>query len=283
MIDRGIDLLADGPPADAEVQEFRASYDSSHGGVPAAYDFWLEFDPVVVKYHRLGAIYTSSDDQRAIPLHGTLGFLHLYIIFGYEEGIRYEVEHSRSLGASKQAILQVMEIAFIQCGPRGIEAVRSAAGDLLRAWREPTGTMAFPEQWCSDPEAYRINYDMSRAVMDDSELQATRRWYEDKLGEMPGYANYLLRRRPGLLKAFHNRLAKAMSGPLPAQIYPFIQLQLSAARSDGQAMREAYLLGRHLAMTNDELAEAVAWGTMYGGISSCSAFTAAAGGVIGEW
>jgi hypothetical protein len=270
MIDRGLDLLVSGTLTEKEAEEFRVSYAHSHGGLPAAYEFWLEFDPAVVKSHRLSALYTSTDGHRAIPLHGTLGFLHLYTVIGYEEGIRYEVAHSQSLGAPKRAVLQVMEIAFIQCGPRGMDRARSACTDLLRNWTEPTEPMRFPDRWAPDPSVYQIDYNIARPDMDSGELAATQRWYSERLGEIPGYVVYLLEHRPGLLKAFHNRLGRAMSGPLPAQIYPFIQLQLHVSRADSQGMREAYLLGRRLGMSHDDLAEAAAWGTMYGGLSACS-------------
>jgi hypothetical protein len=280
MIDRGLDLLVSDTLTDAEAKAFRATYELSHGGLPAAYEFWLEFDPAVVKSHRLSALYTSNDKQRSIPLHGTLGFLYFYTVIGYEEGIRYEVAHSQGLGAPKQAVLQVMEIAFIQSGPRGIDRARSACADLLRNWVEPTEQMRFPDGWARDPSAYRIDYDVSRPEMDADELAATQRWYRERLGEIPGYVAYLLAHRPGLLKAFHNRLGRAMSGPLPAQIYPFLQLQLNVSRVDSQGMREAYLLGRGFGMSHDDLAEAIAWGTMYGGFSACSALVAAAQDVM---
>jgi len=86
---------------DAEIAQFRKSYEVSHGSVLDAYDFWLDHSPRVVKSHRIQAYYSASDEGRAVPLHGTLGFLHLYTVMAYDFGIEYEMRHARSLGATK--------------------------------------------------------------------------------------------------------------------------------------------------------------------------------------
>jgi hypothetical protein len=280
MLDRGLELLRTGSLTAEEASEFRGSYERSHAGLPAAYEFWLEFDAPVVKSHRLWAFHTSTEEHRAMPLHGTLGFLHLYTVLGYEAGIRYEVAHSRSLGAPKAVVLQVFELAFIHCGPRGIDRARAAAADLLRDWQEPDQEMVFPAHWQRDPELFALDLDLGTSDLTPGEERTVRSWYERNAGEVPGWVEYLLSVRPGLIKAYHNRLARAMTGPLPAQLLPFLLLQFHVSRVDGIGMREAYRLGTGLGMTADELAEAVGWGSMYGGMSACSTLMAVAGDLI---
>jgi hypothetical protein len=281
MSDRGLDLFRTDTVTSDEAAEFRAAYEKSHAALPAAYEFWLEFDAPVVKSHRLFAFHTSTEEHRGMPLHGTLGFLHLYTVLGYEAGIRYEVAHSRSLGASKAAVLQVLELAFIHCGPRGVDMARSAAADLLRDWQEPERKMVFPAHWRPDPALFALDLDVSTSTMSAAEERTVRDWYAKIATEVPAWVEYLLSVRPGLIKAYHNRIARAMTGPLPAQLLPFLMLHLHVSRVDGAGMREAYLLGRGLGLTADELAEAVGWGSMYGGMSACSTLMSVAGDVLG--
>src|ERR1700749_3047228 len=99
-LDKGLDLDVPESVSDTEMAAFRAAYERTHGGVLAAYEFWLRNNPRVVKSHRRQAFYTADDEGRALPLHGTLGFLHLYTVMAYEVGIAYEVNHARALGAS---------------------------------------------------------------------------------------------------------------------------------------------------------------------------------------
>src|ERR1700749_2458976 len=104
-INRGLDLSRPDEMTDGEVTHFRASYESSHGSVLDAYDFWLDNSPRVVKSPRIQAYYSASDEGRSVPLHGTLGFLHPYTVMAYDFGIEYEARHARSLGATKRAVL----------------------------------------------------------------------------------------------------------------------------------------------------------------------------------
>lgn len=266
----------------AETEVFRASYAKSHGSVLGAYEFWLENNPRVVKSHRIQAFYSGSDEGRALPLHGTLGFLHLYTVMGYEFGIDYEVQHSRSLGASKAAVLQTIELAFIHSGPRGADAARIAAKSTLDGW---TGTdldmtACFPPGWGRDPSAFQLDLDLTRAEFSPAELAAVRDWYTTYAGEVPPHVEFLAAGRPGLLKAHLDRMFRAMAGPLPNQVLPFVLLQLYVAQANPAGIRESALLGRGLGMTTDQLYEAAAWGAMYGGPPALSLAAQVAGDVF---
>src|ERR1700722_20207100 len=105
MLDRGLDLSNLRELSPDEADAFSKTYERSHGTMLPAYDFWLHQQPEVLKRHRLQARWTPGEERLQLPLHGTLGFLHLYAILGYSFGIQYETQHSRSLGASKEAVL----------------------------------------------------------------------------------------------------------------------------------------------------------------------------------
>ncbi|HVW45276.1 MAG TPA: hypothetical protein VHC18_28390 [Amycolatopsis sp.] len=269
---RGLRLDSPDEMTDAEVAEFRASYERTHGSVLDAYDFWLDHNPRVVKSHRIQAYYTASDEGRGIPLHGTLGFLHLYTVLGYDFGIEYEVKHARSLGATKTAVLQTIELAFIHCGPRGAHRARLAVGDLLKEWTDDGHDMAasFPAGWSADPDFLALDLDLTTGTLSPEENHRIRDWYLRTAGEVPRHVDILAAGRPGLLKAYLDRLGRAMRGTLPRQMFPFAQLQFEVARANPAGIRESALLGRGLGMTDDQLYEAMAWGMLYGGPSALS-------------
>jgi hypothetical protein len=271
-VNRGLDLSNPDEMTDAEVAQFRKSYELSHGSVLDAYDFWLDHSPRVVKSHRIQAYYSASDEGRAVPLHGTLGFLHLYTVMAYDFGIEYEVRHARSLGATKRAVLQILELAFIHCGPRGIHRARVAAGDLLAGWSDADHDMAgsFPDGWSADPQFLPLTLDLTSDRLTPEEDAGIRGWYTRVAGEVPRHVDFLAAGRPGLLKAYLDRLGRAMRGPLPRQIFPFVQLQMDVARGNPAGIRESALLGRGLGMTEDQIYEAAAWGMLYGGPASLS-------------
>lgn len=295
-IDKGLDLHRPDAVTADEMAAFRAAYERSHGGVLDAYEFWLENDPRVVKSHRLQAFYTAGDEGRSLPLHGTLGFLHLYTVMAYDFGIAYEVNHARTLGASKKAVLQTIELAFIHSGPRGIGTARQAAKSILDAWPDSDAdsgdagdscgyeadmSAAFPPGWSAEPDLFRIDLDLTTAALSAAELAAIRSWYTGLAGEVPGHVEFLSAGRPGLLKAHLDRLCRAMQGPLPKQMLAFLLLQLSVARANPAGIRESALLGRGLGMTTDQLFEAAAWGAMYGGLSALTLAYDAAADVFG--
>jgi hypothetical protein len=190
----------------------------------------------------------------------------------YDFGIEYEVRHARSLGATKRAVLQILELAFIHCGPRGMHRARVAVGDLLAGWPDSDDDMAgsFPDGWSADPEFLPLTLDLTSDQLTPEEVSSIRGWYTSVVGEVPRHVDFLAAGRPGLLKAYLDRLGRAMRGPLPRQILPFVELQMDVARGNPAGIRESALLGRGLGMTDDQIYEAAAWGMLYGGPASLS-------------
>lgn len=273
MLDRGLDLSNLRELSAEEADAFGKTYERSHGTMLPAYDFWLHQQPEVLKRHRLQARWTPGDEGLRLPLHGTLGFLHLYAILGYPFGIQYETQHSRSLGASKEAVLQTLEIAFIHSGPRGMHAASDGIQDGLDVSDHSSldNHAIFPSGWTRDPSAFHTGLHYDEPQLTDSEWKSLSAWYESIIGEVPNYVSILAKVRPGLLKAHWARVEYAMEGPLPAQMYPFLLLHFNVARAFAPGIREAFLLGRGLGMTDDQLFDSIGWGMLYGGPESIGA------------
>lgn len=273
MIDRGLDLTRLDATSDEEVGAFRAHYAAHHGQPLPAYDFWLALDPGQVKRHRLQARWSADEEGLARPLHGTLAFLHLYAVWAYEAGVRYEALHARSLGCTRAGVLETLALAFIHSGPRGMHAANDACRAVLEEWDDPATACppaTFPANWTWDRDLFRLELDYTRPEWDDRDWERVARWYRQHLGEIPPYASFLRTTRPGVLKAWWARVEGAMSGALPVQMLPFIMIHLNVTRGFAPGIREGVSLARSLGMTSAQIHEAVAWGALYGGPAAVS-------------
>jgi alkylhydroperoxidase/carboxymuconolactone decarboxylase family protein YurZ len=196
-----------------------------------------------------------------------LGYLYLYALLGYREGIEYQTVHARYLGATNEAILQTLELAFIRAGPRGMHAARSAAGPTLRTPGPSHQAMmsAFPPAWSRDPAVFACDGDPRIEGLSAAEEKRIRTWYERYVGEVPSFVDFLIRIRPALMKAYWLRLEGAMQGPLPNQVVPFFEIIAGVATSNAPLVRAAIGMARGLGLRREEVIEAITWGTFYGG------------------
>lgn len=283
MIDRGLDLSKLDTMSESEATAFRESYTASHGGTLDVYQFWLEFAPRVAKSHRLQIFHSMSDDGRAFPAVGTFGFLHLYAAMGYATGVGYEIEHLTTLGASRAQIIQTIELAFIDYGPRVADVAWQFA-DTLRGGHD-VSSAAFPAHWgAADSNLPAISVDPLTSALSDEESGAIERWCLRYLGEVPASYRLLMRLSPGLLKAYVDRLSRAMTGPLPPQAVPFARLQTAIALGRREQVRENVLLGRALGLTLADVTEAMSWGSMYCGPTAGAALLdETVGDLLSSW
>jgi len=79
----------------------------------------------------------------------------------------------------KRAVLQILELAFIHCGPRGIHRARLAIGDLLAGWPDTDDDMtaSFPAGWSADPQFFPVSLDLTSAQLTPHEDASIRDWY----------------------------------------------------------------------------------------------------------
>ncbi|HEY3751402.1 MAG TPA: hypothetical protein VGL80_19630 [Pseudonocardiaceae bacterium] len=264
---RGLDLTRPDLVTDDEIAAFRAAYGATHGKALDAYELWLTFNPSVVKRHRLQAYWTTDPDEPAYPAKSILGYLYLYTILGYGEGIRYEASHAHDLGLPAVAVLQVLELAFIRSGPRGMDAAWQSARTQIADSAANSGDVSslFPPGWTADPDRFDCGCVPLEPDLSAAEETGIRRWYTDLCGEVPSGVTLLMATRPGLLKAYHLRLHAAMRGPLPVQLWAFMEVQAAAGTSNAPALRRAIAVARGLGLTRADVVEAVGWGMQYSG------------------
>lgn len=274
ITDRGMDMSDLDTVGAKELAVFEQAYRDTHGRALDAYGFWLEFAPAVVKRHRAQALASAGAEGKERPLHGTVGFLHLYAVMGYSEGVRYEVHHARNLGASREHVLQVLEIAFAHSGPRGMHAA-TGASDLFREWQPDVSAVgAYPDGWGPDTDAFEIPWGHPLEPLTNDEFEALCRWYEKTCGRVPSTLVLLRRWRPLLVKAYHDRLARALKGSLPKQMLPFVLVQMNVAQGNAEAIVDSVRWALSWGLTPDQCMEAVSWGMLYGGpeaLAGCSA------------
>jgi hypothetical protein len=281
---RGLDLSTPDSMSAEEMAAFRAAYGSTHGKALDAYEFWLEFNPPVVKRHRLQAYWTPRPDGQAYPVLSILGFLYLYTILGYAEGIRYETNHAREIGVPADGILQVIELAFIRSGPRGIDAAwQSARPELLKDGAPARDVSAlFPPGWQRDPDLFDCGCVPVEPELSDAEEMRIRQWYTKLRGFVPAGVELLIAMRPGLLKAYHLRLHAAMRGSLPAQMFAFMEVQAAAGTARAEALTAAIQLAHGLGLAASEVVEAIAWGIQYSGFEEFDVAARALTSIYGD-
>ncbi len=276
----GLDVSNPDVTTQEEIDNFRAFYKRTKNEVMPAHEFWLEFRPDVLKRQRGRVRLNRVGGEGARQLPHILGYVHLYTVLGFEDGIRYEVELSRSYGASRAEILDTLAIAYLHAGPLGIRYVQSGAGQILRDYQDPEPSDRYPAGWSFDPKAFDSGIDWSVPEATGQDMDRVRDWYRRTLGEIPPYVAFMADHQPDLLKAYRNRLEHAIRDALPKQMVPYMWIQYNVARACAEGIREAVLLGRAFGMTRGQMVEAIGWGMSYGGPGGYSTAIQAAGDVL---
>lgn len=263
-----------------EIAAFRKFYEETKGERMVAHEFWLEFRPDVLKRQRARVRLNNAPGEKPTPLPHALGYLHLYTVLGFEDGIRYEVHLARSGGATRAEILDTFALAYLHSGPLGIRYVHSAASQLLREYKDPEPRDRYPAGWSFDPHAFSSGMDFSRPEASPQDMDALIGWYQRTLGEVPAYVTFMAEHQPSLLKAYRDRMEHAIRDALPKQMVPYAWLQYNTARANAAGIRESALLGRAMGMTKAQIIEAIGWGMSYGGPAGVSAAATATGDIL---
>jgi hypothetical protein len=280
IIDRGLVLTRPDELAPEELQEFKDHYIASKGSWLPAFEFWIQHRPDVLKRYRLQARQSTTPTTLPKALPNVLAFLHYYSIVGYPDGILYEINLARDNGARKNTCLATIAVAFIHGGPRGMRYVSTSSNDAIRDFQEPEKPENWPDGWAPDPEAFQAGLDFSSGELLPGELEKVVAWYERVSGEVPAWVHFLAKHRPHALKAMRNRFEFAIKDAMPKQMMPYLQLHWNTARCHRDGIREAALMGRGFGMTDELIADAIVWGTIYGGPSSMSAASEATADII---
>jgi hypothetical protein len=274
----GLNLLQPDVTTDEEIAQFRNFYTFVKKEQNKSYEFWLEFRPDVLKRHKIRTATRSVGPGYPIP---ALSALHQYVVTGFHDGIGYEIELARSMGARRGDVMDTISVAFIHSGHPGMYEVTRHA-QALRDYAEIADVERFPPNWSFDPGVFDSGMDYSVMEASPEDLRKLTDWYERVLGEVPKSASFLAEHRPDLLKAYRNRYEHAIRESLPAQMLPYLMLHYNAVRGSKDGIRENLLLGKALGMTRPQLLNAICEAELHGGGEVFDVVDKAAADVLAE-
>ena len=248
--------------------------------------FMIEHDPTGFKRLRRHLIALDEElDEPPLPMAvGIFMFVHTYIVLGMGKGALYETIAIRELGARKEEILELVRLAALYGGPRGINAFAEIADDYLREWTED-GERRFewPEGWAPDPGWFRSGIDLDSDELLPGELDLIRDWYRRALGEVPAQVDFLAQAAPAAYKTQRARFERAVRGDLPAQMIPFLTLHLTALRRDPKPLRRSIQTAKALGVRRRDVVSALFWAGVYGTDLVMETAFDAAGDVLASW
>jgi hypothetical protein len=276
----GLDVSSPDQISSVEVQAYRDHYVGTGKGLLDSYEFWLEFRPDVLKRHKARTRHYGAIAEPRYPCVGLLGALHQYAVGDFAEGVGYEMRMARAEGATRSDVLDTLSVAFIHSGHPGMYAAAKFS-DYLREWEDAPGQDGrFPDGWELDPDALDSGMDYANPEPTAQDMRQLRDWYMDTLGELPRYVTFLMRHRPGLLKAYRDRYEHAIRDSLPKQMLPYMLLNYNVVRGFGEGIRENVLLGRALGMSDDQLLQAISFGVLHAGANALGIVEQAAGDLL---
>jgi len=276
----GLDLSRPDEISEDEKESFKKIFAAITGRQHLGLNFWLDTRPDILKRYRIWADKINTrGDLRAYNPNG-YGFVYLYGITGYTAGAKYIVTAEQSLGLSREQVLEGIATAFLWLGPRGMETVAVGLSDY--EWKNPEFQPRMPANWAPDPKGFTSGLDFETPDLSDAELLRLKEWYLRVEGEIPRYVEFLDANGRRLLKAYRHRFETALT-VLPKQVMPYVMIDVNVMRGHREGIREGVLLARGFGMTKEQVAEAIAWGMFYGGVSAGSIVDEAAGDVLGAW
>src|SRR3954467_5710486 len=153
--DDGLNIANPDVTTPEEIKAFRDFYLKTKGEIMPAHEFWIEFRPDVLKRQRGRVRVNRAPGQPVYPLPHLLGYIHLYTVLGFEDGIRYELELAHTRGATKAEILDTLALLHLHAGPLGIRYVQSGGAKLLREYVDPAPVDRYPKGWAFDRDAFK--------------------------------------------------------------------------------------------------------------------------------
>jgi hypothetical protein len=276
--DRGLDLRSVDEATVAEADAFRAFYAERYGRSHAGLNFWLDNErPGVLKRYRALALAMSRDSAG----NDRSGFewTTYYPAIGFTEYVPRQVHMLQEAGLTRDEILGLYGIAFLDVGPHGMETIALGLKDY--EWRTPTSRYRWPSGWEPDPAVLRTGIDFSSTDLLPGELDAIEQWHMRLEGEIPGYVTLLGRFRPTVLKAYRNRVEHAVELP-PVQVLPSLLLHHALLRGSSEVARENVLLARGIGMRFEDVIWVASSTALYG-VSPLALLESAAGDVLDSW
>jgi hypothetical protein len=209
-------------------------------------------------------------------------WVYTYTALSNGKGALYEIIAARSLGASRAEVLETIHLSSLVAGPLGMNPLGELAHEYLLAWDadEDAAGLDWPEGWGPDVSFFRSGVDLGRDGLTPEELEQLRAWNLRVYGEVPPSVEFAARADPDAYKTQQARLEKAVTGALPAQAIPLMQLHHAAIRLAPIPIRRAVQTAKALGVGREYVESTLFWAAVYGGDVVFDAALAAAGDVL---
>ncbi|MEZ5737658.1 MAG: hypothetical protein R3E09_17975 [Novosphingobium sp.] len=274
---RGLDLSRPTEITEEEIAAFKGHYGSQFGVPMNGLDWWIDQNPEVLKRYRLYCSLTLRV-QPAVMGGGTLGF---YMLMGYVKGARYCMHSYLNDGLNKAQALEVIALAFVHAGPRGMETIAEAMQGLdFPEVADPPAR--FPDGWAPDIEAFRSGIDYSTVDLTAREKASLYDWYLTTIGEIPPYVRFMAEHRPRLLKTHRSRIEN-MLYVLPKQFWPTTMLYYHVMSRLAEGIRENVLLCKAWGVSKSDTLDSIGNALVYGQMEAASMVQREAGDVFDGW
>jgi hypothetical protein len=249
--------------------------------------FLIEQCPGAFKrYRRYMETVRSGED--GLPLFAvSLLFLYTYVVLANERAIFYEVIASHEWGATKRDVIGTIQLAFLEGGPVGANAVAELSEDYLRNWdaTDEAPQSGWPEGWNRPAAgAYRSGLDYGTTELSSREQAALLKWYERRGEDVPAYVHFMAKHRPEALKTLRSRYEHALGETqLPEQMIPLFRIHAGSARRREDTVRAAAVQARRLGVTKGQLLEALWWSFLYANEETLNAMAEAVDPILDDW
>jgi hypothetical protein len=274
----GLDLSNFDVTTPEEWEGLRAGMRATVGYPLPTAELFGEFRPDVWK--RFAAQSRAAEPPGSFGSH--LRYLHYYAIIGHVQGVLYQIKLVQHGGHTRDEVVETLALAILHSPNYGLHDGGPAIAEAVRTYEARPEPFVWPEGWASDPAAFKSGLDFSVPAMQPGELELLEEWHRAVTGEVPRYVGFLGQHRPGLLKAYRNRLENTLR-VLPKQMLPYLLLHFETIRGHEEGIREAALLGRGVGMTKEQALDAVSSALNYAGHAGISTVDRAAGDVFADW
>jgi hypothetical protein len=276
-VHRGLDLSKPTEITDEEVSAFKHHYGSQFGVPMHGLDWWIDHDPEVLKRYRLYCSLTLRVEP-AVMGGGTLAF---YMLMGYVKGARYVMHSFLNDGLSRAQALEMIAIAFVHAGPRGMETIAEAM-EGLDFPENPEIPARFPAGWAPDLAAFKSGLDFTSIDLSAEEKTKLYDWYLRTMGEIPLYVRFMAEHRPSLLKT-HRARFENMLYTLPKQVWPTAMLYYHVMSRVAEGIRENVLLCKAWGVSKSDTLDVIGNALVYGQMEAATMVQREAGDVFDGW
>ena len=276
-VHRGLDLSKPTELTPEEAEAFRHHYATQFGHSLDGLDWWLDQNPEVLKRYRLYCSLTLRVEP-AITGNGTLTF---YALMGYVTGVRYVLHSWKTRGVSKAQALEMLAIAFVHAGPRGMQTIAQAA-EGIEFEQKPKVPANFPKGWAADIDAFRSGLDFSNVDLSEEEKGRLYGWYLRTIGEIPPYVRFMAEHRPRLIKTHRARMEN-MLYVLPKQMWPTTMLYYHVMSRKAEGIRENVLLCKAWGVSKEDTLDTIGNALVYGQMEAATMIQNEAGDVFDGW